>query len=96
MEKVIIAITIGIFLGWFNICSYQVRNWLNKFSLGCLVLMLLCLGAKIGCDTELLDKLSLLGQQSLFIGTSIILGSLAVIWLTIRLLAKNFDQEEGL
>ncbi len=94
MEKVIGAILIGIFLGWFNLCSYRLRAVLNKFSLLCLVIMLLCLGAKIGCNPQLLDKLSLLGRQSLFLGFSIILGSLAALWLTIKFLDKNFEEEE--
>ena len=94
MEKVIFALTLGIFLGWFKLCSYRVRAWLNKFSWGCLMVMLLCLGAKIGCDAELLQKLGLLGQQALFIGSSIILGSLAAVGLVIKVLGRNFYQED--
>ena len=94
MEKVMLAILIGVFIGWFKLCSYRVRVVLNKFSLVCLVVTLVCLGAKIGCDAQLLEKLSLLGQQSLFLGTSIILGSLAALAVAIKLLAKHFDEGE--
>lgn len=94
MEKVIAAIIIGILLGWFNICSYRLRQMLNKFSLICLIFMLLCLGAKIGCDSLLLSKIALLGKQSFCLGVSIILGSLGAMWLVIKFLAKNFEQEE--
>lgn len=95
MEEIIICITVGILLGWFDVLSYKVKMWLNKLSLCCLYLMLVCLGAKIGCDANLLAQIETLGKQSLILGSSTILGTMVMFYIIIKLFARNFDAEEG-
>lgn len=95
MEEIIICIVAGILLGWFDILSYKVRMWLNRISLACLFLMLICLGAKIGCDGNLLAQIETLGKQSLILGGSTILGTMVMFYIIIKLFAGNFDAEEG-
>lgn len=94
MEIIILAIVVGIALGWLDAFSYRVRLWLNRLSTVCLFVMLLCLGAKIGCDAGLLGQIERLGRQSLILGGSAILGSLLMLYVAIRLLASDFDKEE--
>lgn len=95
MEEIIICIGIGILLGWFDVLGYKTKLWLNRLSLGCLYLMLVCLGAKIGCDSNLLAQIETLGKQSLILGTSTILGTMVMFYIIIKLFARNFDAEEG-
>ena len=56
--------------------------------------MLWCLGAKIGCDEELLRNLGLLGYRAVIMAFGIIIGSLSLLWLVTRLFAHDIGQEE--
>ncbi|MGM9582134.1 MAG: LysO family transporter [Phascolarctobacterium sp.] len=93
MTIIICAIAAGILLGWLDVFNYKTKLWLNRFSTVCLFIILLCLGAKIGCDKEMLDKIPVLGQQAFILGSSTILGSMVMFYLIIKLLAPNFDKE---
>lgn len=94
MEIIILAIVVGIIIGWLDIFSYRIKLWLNRLSTVCLFLMLICLGAKIGCDANLLGQIERLGRQSLLLGGSAILGSLLLVYVVIKLLAPDFAKEE--
>ena len=93
MTIIICAITAGILLGWLDVFNYRTKLWLNRISTVCLFIILLCLGAKIGCDREILDKIPVLGKQAFLLGSSAILGSMLMFYMIIRLLAPNFDKE---
>ena len=93
MTIIICAITAGILLGWLDVFNYRTKLWLNRISTVCLFIILLCLGAKIGCDREMLDKIPVLGKQAFLLGSSAILGSMLMFYMIIRLLAHNFDKE---
>ena len=93
MTIIICAITAGILLGWLDVFNYKTKLLLNRVSTVCLFIILLCLGAKIGCDKEMLAKIHVLGQQALLLGSSAILGSMLMFYIIIRLLAPNFDKE---
>ena len=93
MTIIICAITAGILLGWLDVFNYRTKLWLNRISTVCLFIILLCLGAKIGCDREMRDKIPVLGKQAFLLGSSAILGSMLMFYMIIRLLAPNFDKE---
>ena len=93
MTIIICAITAGILLGWLDVFNYKTKLWINRVSTVCLFIILLCLGAKIGCDKEMLAKIPVLGQQAFLLGSSAILGSMLMFYIIIRLLAPNFDKE---
>ena len=93
MTIIICAITAGILLGWLDVFNYRTKLWLNRISTVCLFIILLCLGAKIGCDREMLDKIPVLGKQAFLLGSSASLGSMLMFYMIIRLLAPNFDKE---
>ena len=93
MTIIICAITAGILLGWLDVFNYRTKLWLNRISTVCLFIILLCLGAKIGCDREMLDKIPVLGKQAFILGSSAILGSMMMFYLLIKLLAPNFDKD---
>lgn len=95
MEEIIFCITVGILLGWFDVLSYKVKLWLNRLSLACLYLMLICLGAKIGCDSNLLAQIETLGKQAFILGGSTIIGTMVMFYIIIKLFARNFDAEGG-
>ena len=63
MQEIMIAIVLGIAVGCSDLLNYNVKKWLSRFSTVSLFIMLLCLGAKIGCDAELLGKLDQLGGE---------------------------------
>lgn len=94
MTIIILAITAGIALGLLNAFNYKTKLWLNRFSTVCLFIILLCLGAKIGCDREMLSKVPVLGQQAFILGSSAILGTMVMFYIIIRLLAPHFDEED--
>lgn len=56
MQEIMIAIVLGIAVGCSDLLNYNVKKWLSRFSTVSLFIMLLCLGAKIGCDAELLGN----------------------------------------
>ena len=93
MEEIIFCIVVGILLGWFDVLSFKIKLWLNRLSLACLYLMLVCLGAKIGCDSNLLVQIETLGKQAFILGGCTILGTMLMFYLIIKLLARNFDEE---
>ena len=93
MEEIIFCIVVGILLGWFDVLSFKIKLWLNRLSLACLYLMLVCLGAKIGCDSNLLAQIETLGKQAFILGGCVILGTMVMFYLIIKLLARNFDEE---
>ena len=93
MTIIICAITAGILLGWLDVFKYKTKLWLNRISTVCLFIILLCLGAKIGCDKEMLAKIPVLGRQAFVLGSSAILGSMVMLYLLIKLLAPNFDKD---
>lgn len=93
MTIIICAITAGILLGWLDVFNYKTKLWLNHVSAVCLFIILLCLGAKIGCDKEMLDKIPVLGQQAFILGSSAIVGSMLLFYIIIKLLAPHFDEE---
>lgn len=94
MQDIIISIVIGIFLGWFNLLRYRTKLWLNRISTGCLFLMLICLGAKIGCDRNLLQQIEILGIQSFILGTFTIVGSLIALYPAAVVFARKNKHEE--
>ena len=93
MEEIIFCIVVGILLGWFDVLSFKIKLWLNRLSLACLYLMLVCLGAKIGCDSNLLEQIETLGKQAFILGGCTILGTMVMFYVIIKLLARNFDEE---
>ena len=93
MEEIIFCIVVGILLGWFDVLSFKIKLWLNRLSLACLYLMLVCLGAKIGCDINLLAQIETLGKQAFILGGCCILGTMVMFYVIIKLLARNFDEE---
>ena len=93
MEEIIFCIVVGILLGWFDVLSFKIKLWLNRLSLACLYLMLVCLGAKIGCDSNLLAQIETLGKQAFILGGCSILGTMVMFYVIIKLLARNFDEE---
>ena len=93
MEEIIFCIVVGILLGWFDVLSFKIKLWLNRLSLACLYLMLVCLGAKIGCDSNLLAQIETLGKQAFILGGCTILGTMVMFYLIIKFLARNFDEE---
>lgn len=93
MEEIIFCIIVGILLGWIDVFSYRTKLWLNRLSIVCLFIMLICLGAKIGCDDGLLGQIDTLGKQALILGTSTVLGTIAMFYVVIKTLGKGFEAE---
>ena len=93
MTIIIFAITAGIVLVWLDVFNYRTKLWLNRVSTICLFIILLCLGAKIGCDKEMLAKIPVLGKQAFILGSSAILGSMVLFYIIIKALAPHFDEE---
>ena len=62
MQEIMIAIVLGIAVGYSDLLNYNVKKWLSRFSTVSLFIML-CLGAKIGCDAELLGQTGPVGRQ---------------------------------
>ena len=94
MESIFISITAVILFGWLDVFNYNKKKILNRLSTVALLIMLWCLGAKIGCDDELLRNLGLLGFRAVIMAFGIIAGSLLLLWLVTRLFAHDISQEE--
>ena len=94
MESIFISIAAGILVGWLDIFNYKTKKYLNHLSTAALLVMLWCLGAKIGCDEELLHNLDLLGFRAVIMAGGIIVGSLALLWIVTRLFTADIKREE--
>lgn len=94
MESIFISIAAGILFGWLDVFNYNKKKFLNRLSTVALLVMLWCLGAKIGCDEELLRNLGLLGFRAVIMAFGIIVGSLSLLWLVTRLFAHDISKEE--
>lgn len=94
MESIFISIAAGILVGWLDIFNYKTKKYLNHLSTAALLVMLWCLGAKIGCDEELLHNLDLLGFRAVIMAGGIIVGSLALLWIVTRLFAADIKRED--
>lgn len=94
MQEIMIAIVAGILLGWFDVFGYKVKLTLSRLSTACLFLMLICLGAKIGCDADLLAQIEVLGWQSLVLGGMTIIGSMLALYpVTVFFHSRTEDSE---
>lgn len=85
MTELIICIAVGIAIGCLDKINMKTRKILEKISLFSLFLMLWCLGAKIGCDRELLAKLDVIGLKSLELAFFVIVGSVIGVWIVIKI-----------
>ena len=94
MESIFISIAAGILVGWLDIFNYKTKKYLNHLSTAALLVMLWCLGAKIGCDEELLHNLDLLGFRAVIMAGGIIAGSLVLLWIVTRLFAADIKRED--
>ena len=94
MESIFISITAGILFGWLDVFNYNKKKILNQLSTVALLIMLWCLGAKIGCDDELLRNLGLLGFRAVIMAFGSIGGSVLLLWLVTRLFVYDISQEE--
>ena len=94
MESIFISIAAGILVGWLDIFNYKTKKYLNHLSTAALLVMLWCLGAKIGCDGELLHNLDLLGFRAVIMAGGIIAGSLSLLWIVTRLFAADIKRED--
>ena len=94
MQEIMIAIVAGILLGWFDVFGYKVKLTLSRLSTACPFLMLICLGAKIGCDADLLAQIEVLGWQSLVLGGMTIIGSMLALYpVTVFFRSRTEDSE---
>lgn len=93
MTEILVCIAIGIIIGWLDILHYQVKKILNHLATAALFLMLWCLGAKIGCDSELLAQLATLGGKSVIMALFVIAGSVAMLWLVTKIFAQVIEEE---
>ena len=93
MEMFMIFLVAGIVLGLRDVFNYKTKLWLNRFSTLCLFIILFCLGAKIGCDKEMLERIPVLGRQAFVLGGCAIAGTIVVFYFIIRILAPRFDEE---
>jgi uncharacterized membrane protein YbjE (DUF340 family) len=93
MTELMICITIGIAIGWSDKLNIKMKKILDKISLFSLFLMLWCLGAKIGCDKELLAKLDIIGLKSVELAFFVIAGSILGVWVVVKIFSF-FGMEE--
>ncbi|MEG0797957.1 MAG: LysO family transporter [Acidaminococcaceae bacterium] len=93
MVQLLICITLGILVGCCDFFSYTTKKWLNHGATGALFIMLWCLGAKIGCDPELLDNLAVLGGKSVIISLFVIGGSVLLLFVVAKLFQHLLHQE---
>lgn len=93
MQEIMLAIVLGIAVGLANLLSYKIKFYLSKLSTLCLCTMLFCLGAKIGCDDALLVKLGTLGLQAGAVAFGAVCGSIAMVFLVTKFIARPADVE---
>lgn len=92
MVLIFAAIAGGLVVGWLDLLNYKQRHYLSYVATAALFVMLACLGAKIGCNEEMLHNFSKLGYLSVVLTAGVILGSLCCLWLLVRV----FPREEEL
>lgn len=78
------SLVAGVVIGISGMVAEGFVPYLNKITTVTLFVMLAILGAQIGCNSELLNNLTLLGWRAVIISFLSILGSVAAVWLAVR------------
>ena len=84
MEIIIGSLVVGVLIGWFVRVPSALSSRLGRLASLSLFVMLLALGAQIGSDKGLLDKLGALGLEALVLCLFSIAGSVGFLWLAVR------------
>ncbi len=86
MFLVIAALLLGCAVGMFGLLPVKIAGSMERLVNLTLFGMLFALGAQIGLNDEVFANLRLLGWQAAVIAILGIVGSIAALWLTCRLL----------
>lgn len=89
------SLIIGMIIGFSGLIHKEIIPYLSKVTTIALFIMLAILGAQIGCNNELLHNLTLLGGRALLIAFLSIVGSVAAVWLVMRLFLSNSKGEQA-
>ncbi len=84
MEIIIGSLVAGVVIGWFVRVPSALSSQLGRLASLSLFVMLFALGAQIGSDKTLLDKLGALGLEALVLCLFSIAGSVGFLWLAVR------------
>ncbi|CCO09265.1 LysO family transporter [Desulforamulus hydrothermalis] len=91
MIPVLLAVALGILVGHFNLLAVQPKAH-ERFTTGCLLVMLLAMGAQLGTNEKLLANLTGLGWQALVLAAGAIIGSVALVRPVENYLARLTDR----
>ncbi|GAB6157949.1 hypothetical protein JCM39194_11490 [Desulfotomaculum varum] len=91
MVPVLLAVALGILVGHFNLLAVKPKAN-ERFTTGCLLVMLLAMGAQLGTNEKLLANLTVLGWQALVLAAGAIIGSVALVRPVEKYLARLTDR----
>lgn len=82
METVLIALGIGVGIGYFNLIPQTFNRWTNYLTMSGLIVLLLTMGVKVGTDPKILANLGNLGIQAFILALfSVVFSVIFIVFL---------------
>lgn len=79
MWSIIIALLLGLIIGWLDILPKNLPSWTDKGMILGLILLLFVMGLGIGSNQEILRSLNTLGLKAFLIAGASIFGSVLAV-----------------
>jgi uncharacterized membrane protein YbjE (DUF340 family) len=78
--SIVLALVLGIIVGWINILPKFIVNHTNEMTMIGLVVLLFTMGLSIGSNAEILNNLNTLGIKAFLLAFGSIVGSVILAW----------------
>lgn len=95
MEIVIIALALGVTIGYFELIPKKFCHWTNYLTLSGLIILLLTMGIKVGTDPKILANLGNLGLQAFILALFGVVFSIIFIILLEKHFIKGKDKKKA-
>ncbi len=79
MWSIILALVIGVILGYFHLLPPGISRLMSRFTTSGVVLLLFLMGGQIGSDAEIIAGLGQMGLQAFFYALAAIGGSILAV-----------------
>jgi uncharacterized transporter YbjL len=79
MWIIILALVVGLLVGYFNLLPSLLKNGTTYLVSGGLFLLLFIMGVQLGANPEVVDSLAKLGFKAVMLATGAIIGSLIMV-----------------
>lgn len=80
MWSIVVALALGVIIGWSDILPKGIFAWTSRISMVGLVVLLFSMGLSIGSNSMILGSLDTLGLKAFLLALGSIIGSVFLAW----------------